>query len=127
MNKDRLRELSGQEVPYKELHDSTRELEEAVDVEGVDLFQLEKMMGAAKRGLSLANQLRGPSKREHLSRVMSNMNRIRLALKRAIDAQDEDLKVGMERGSEDEDYQRTMELKPEQLAGMRQGAKAPSV
>ena len=124
MDKERLRELSGQEIPHKELYENTRELEEAVDVAGVDLFQLEKMMGAAKRGLALANQLRGPSKKEHMSRVLSNMNRIRGALQRAINAQDDDLKAGIERSSDD-DFQDTIELKPHQLAGMRDGAKAP--
>ena len=96
MDLERLRELSGQEVPHKELYENKRELDEQVSVEGVDLFQLERMMDAARRGLALANQLRGPTKKQHMSRVLSNMNRIRAALKRAIDAQDDDLKAGIE-------------------------------
>ena len=42
-----------------------------------------KRMDAARRGLGLANKLTGPTKKKHLSRIMSNMNRIRANIRKA--------------------------------------------
>lgn len=39
-------------------------------------------MEAAKKGLGLANKLRGSTKKNHLSRIMGNMNRIRAQIRR---------------------------------------------
>lgn len=86
MDLDRIRKLSGQIVPHKALYENIRELEEAVDIENDDLFDLETKMDAAKRGLGLANRLTGPSKKQHLARILGNLNQIRAAIKRAIAA-----------------------------------------
>jgi hypothetical protein len=45
---------------------------------------LTKKLEAAKRGLQLANQLRGLDKKKHQSRVLGNLNRIRSRLNAVI-------------------------------------------
>lgn len=42
-----------------------------------------KQFNAAKRGLGIANKLTGPDKRKHASKVLSNMNKIRAAIRDA--------------------------------------------
>lgn len=96
MDLDRIRKLSGQVVPHKELYENIRELDEAVDIEGDDLFDLERKMDAAKRGLGLANRLTGPSKKQHLARILGNLNQIRAAIKRAISSGEGGGQMGVE-------------------------------
>lgn len=60
---------------------------EYVDVQGRSLEDLERMMDAARRGLSIAHRLRDPAeKKKHFSRILGNLNRIRGALVREIKA-----------------------------------------
>jgi hypothetical protein len=78
-------------VDVDHLQDSVntlRKLNEAVELptEGdvfVQMAEVNKMMQAAKRGMGLTNKIKDPGKRAmHKSTVMSNMNRIRAAVKR---------------------------------------------
>lgn len=87
MDNDRLRMLAGMDIPA-ELADNIRELEEAVDVEGATLEELRDRLAAASRGLGLANRLSGPSKKAHISRVFSNLNKIRNALHRMMQSEE---------------------------------------
>jgi len=78
MDTDRFMQLAGLDMP----------LIEAVEIpEDVTFEQIEKMMDAAKRGLGLVNKLKsGEQKKKHASAVLSNMNKIRGALRRLIAA-----------------------------------------
>ena len=86
MDNDRLIKLAGIDDPLMAaIRENAKILDEAVDMEGADLGDLERMMDGARRGMGLANRLRDPVyKRQHLSRIMGNMNRIRAALQRMI-------------------------------------------
>jgi hypothetical protein len=60
-------------------------LTEYVETTGIDATELEKRLDAAKRGLGIANKLKNPiEKKKHLSRILTNLNKIRSALKREI-------------------------------------------
>ena len=54
------------------------------EVIAAEIEEMTKRLEAAKRGLSLANQLTGDDRRKHQSRVLGNLNRIRARLNRLI-------------------------------------------
>ena len=60
--------------------------EATVIPEGASLEQIEMMLGAAKRGIGIANALRDPvEKKKHLRAIFVNMNKIRAALARHVE------------------------------------------
>ena len=97
MDQSRLRKLAGtDEGIMHELHESIKELDMfekmydgrhglGIDTDVMPIEEIQKRMEAASRALGIVNRLRDPQyKKQHLSRVMSNMNTIRAALKQAI-------------------------------------------
>lgn len=94
MDNERLRKLAGtNEGIMQELNESIKELDLlekmyqgrnnlGIDTDQMSIEEIQKRMDAASRALGIANRLRDPAyKKQHLSRIMSNMNTIRAALK----------------------------------------------
>lgn len=94
MNLERIRELAGINS-----HDDARIVEALdllekeyqgkynlnIDTGSESVSDIQNRMEAATRALGLANRLSDPKKKkEHLSRILSNMNTIRAALQHAI-------------------------------------------
>ena len=78
MDLARIKQLSG----YEE------QLIEAVEIpDDITLEDIEKMFDAAKRGLGIVNKIKDPiQKKKHASAVLSNLNKIRGAMQRIINA-----------------------------------------
>lgn len=84
MDVKRLMELSGVTgTLQQQLFENIQELNEVTDPSNMTMEQLMAAMDAAKKGLSIAHKLSDPAeKKKHFGRVMTNMNKIRGALKR---------------------------------------------
>ena len=78
MDLERVKQLSG----YEE------QLIEAVEIpDDVTLEDIEKMFDAARRGLGIVNKIKDPvNKKKHASAVLSNLNKIRAAMQRVVNA-----------------------------------------
>lgn len=67
-----------------------------MDIEQM-MSELEKRMGAAKRGLGFAHRLKNPiQKKKHFSSVLTNMNQIRGQLSRCIKQMEEFVQASQE-------------------------------
>lgn len=93
MDQIRLRKLAGMDTALMEqLEASIKELDLlekmydgrnnlGIDTDAMPIEEIQKRMDAASRALGIANRLRDPEyKKQHLSRIMSNMNTIRAAI-----------------------------------------------
>ncbi len=91
-----INELSNIDLFEQQLQENIRELEEDVTDTNLPIgertrdnriAELSTRLDAAKRGLGLANKLKNAAeKKQHLSRIMGNLNRLRGALQRIIDS-----------------------------------------
>jgi hypothetical protein len=97
MDTTRLRKLAGMDTGLMEQYEaSAKELDLLekiyqgkynldIDTGVMPIEEIQKRLDAASRALGIANRLRDPEyKKQHLSRIMSNMNTIRAALSHMI-------------------------------------------
>jgi hypothetical protein len=89
MDITRIKNLAGIDLPKTEA-DTNMMLNEALVIPpdaGVE--QIAAMFDAARRAMSLVHKLKNPvDRKKHMSSVFVNMNKIRAALQRAMDAED---------------------------------------
>jgi len=102
MDQNRLRRLAGMDTSLMEQYEaSVKELELlekmyqgkhnlGIDTDVMPIEEIQKRMEASSRALGIANKLRDPGyRKQHLSRIMSNMNTIRAALQHMIKQSEE--------------------------------------
>lgn len=90
MKLDLLKELNEAETQEVVEREIVRILSEVVEIKDQGIDELTRMLDAARRGLGLANRLTGPSKKKHMSMVLTNLNKIRAGLHRAIQRMDDE-------------------------------------
>jgi len=101
MDEIRLRKLAGMETSMiEDLNANIKELDLFekmypgknnlnIDTDQMSIEEVQKRMDAASRGIGLVNRLSDPNmRRKHLSRIMSNLNTIRAALKHMLKTQE---------------------------------------
>ena len=89
MDIKRIKSLAGIVQPKTEFQTNQMLNEATIIPQDADLDQLGAMFDAAKRALGLVNRLKNPvDRKRHLSAVFSNLNKIRAALVRAMEAED---------------------------------------